>query len=211
MSKMKNDSHEVVWHNATVTRVRRQQLNRHRSFVLWFTGLSGSGKSTIAHAVEEQLHQAAMRTFVFDGDNVRHGLCADLGFSDQDRSENLRRIGEMGKLFLETGVIALTAFISPLRSDRERIRAMYQLGDFYEIFVDCPLEVCEQRDVKGMYKRARAGEIKQFTGISAPYEPPENPELVLRSDLLPLDDCVSRVVDLVTRVSRNDHADRTNA
>lgn len=152
-----------------------------------------------------------MRTFVFDGDNVRHGLCADLGFSEQDRSENLRRIGEMGKLFLETGVIALTAFISPLRSDRERIRAMYQPGDFYEIFVDCPLEVCEQRDVKGMYKRARAGEIKQFTGISAPYEPPENPDLVLRSDLLPLDECVLRVVDLVTRVSRNEHADRTNA
>lgn len=197
----------VVWHNATVTRVRRQQLNKHRSFVLWFTGLSGSGKSTIAHAVEEQLHQAAMRTFVFDGDNVRHGLCADLGFSERDRSENLRRIGEMGKLFLETGVIALTAFISPLRSDRERIRAMYPPRDFYEIFVDCPLEVCEQRDVKGMYKRARAGEIKQFTGISAPYEPPENPDLVLRSDLLPLDECVLRVVDLVSRVSRNEHAD----
>jgi adenylylsulfate kinase len=193
---------QVVWHHATVTRDRRQQLNGHKSFVLWFTGFSGSGKSTIAHAVEEELHAAGMRTFVFDGDNVRHGLCADLGFSERDRSENLRRIGEMGKLFLEAGVIALTAFISPLRADRERIRSMYQPGEFFEIFIDCPLEVCEQRDVKGMYKRARAGEIKQFTGISAPYEPPHAPDLTLRSNSLSLEECVSRVVALVSGVSQ---------
>jgi adenylylsulfate kinase len=152
-----------------------------------------------------------MRTFVFDGDNVRHGLCADLGFSERDRSENLRRIGEMGKLFLEAGVIALTAFISPLRSDRERIRSMYQPGEFFEIFVDCPLEVCEGRDVKGMYKRARAGEIKQFTGISAPYEPPENPDLILRSDLLSLEECVARVVDLATRAGQQGNGEPGNA
>lgn len=200
----------IVWHHATVTRDRRQALNGHRSFVLWFTGFSGSGKSTIAHAVEEQLHSRGMRTFVFDGDNVRHGLCADLGFSERDRSENLRRIGEMGKLFLEAGVIALTAFISPLRADRERIRAMYRPGDFHEIFVDCPLEVCEQRDVKGMYRRARAGEIKEFTGISAPYEPPQAPELVLQSHLMSLDECVSRVMELVARADRQGGAERAD-
>jgi adenylylsulfate kinase len=189
----------VVWHHATVTRARREQLNGHRSFLLWFTGLSGAGKSTIAHACEEALHQAGCRTFVFDGDNVRHGLCADLGFSERDRSENLRRIGEMGKLFLEAGVVSLTAFISPLKADRQRIRSMYRPGDFYEIFIDCPLEECERRDVKGMYKRARAGEIKEFTGISAPYEAPENPDLILRTDRHSVEECVEEVMKLCRR------------
>lgn len=172
-------SANTVQHRATVSRSRREQLNRHRSVILWFTGLSGSGKSTVAHAVEEELHQAGCRTFVFDGDNVRHGLCANLSFSEDDRHENIRRIGEMAKLFLEAGVIAMTAFISPFRTDRERVRALVSENDFIEIFCDSPLAICEERDVKGLYKRARSGEIKNYTGISSPYEAPEHPDLTL--------------------------------
>jgi len=173
------NSANVVRHHATVTRNRRERLNKHRSVIVWFTGLSGSGKSTLAHAVEEELHQLGCRTFVFDGDNVRHGLCANLGFSEEDRHENIRRIGEMAKLFIEAGVIALTAFISPYRADRQRVKALVAENDFIEIYCDSPLEVCEQRDVKGLYKRARKGEIKNYTGISSPYEEPEHPDLVL--------------------------------
>lgn len=190
-------STDVVWHSATVTRERREQMNRHRAVILWFTGLSGAGKSTLAHAVEESLHQLGCRTFVFDGDNVRHGLCSDLGFSSRDREENIRRIGEMTKLFLEAGVISLTAFISPYRAGRERVRALVPHGDFLEIFCKCSLDVCEARDVKGMYKRARACEIDDFTGISSPYEEPTNPELVVETDRLPLDDSVAKVMDLL--------------
>lgn len=173
------NSSNVVYHRATVNRGRREKLNKHKSVIVWFTGLSGSGKSTLAHAVEEELHQAGCRTFVFDGDNVRHGLSANLGFSEEDRHENIRRIGEMSKLFIEAGVIALTAFISPYKADRERVRAMVSENDIIEIYCDCPLAVCEERDVKGLYKKARAGEIKNYTGISSPYEKPEHPDLVL--------------------------------
>lgn len=187
----------VVWHHATVTRQRREQLNGHKGTILWFTGLSGAGKSTLAHAVEEALHRRHCRTFVFDGDNVRHGLCADLGFTAADREENIRRIGEMAKLFLEAGVIALTAFISPFRKDRERVRSLVPHGDFIEIFCHCPLEICEQRDVKGLYRRARAGEISDFTGISSPYEKPENPELTIDTNTLPLAAGVSQVIALL--------------
>ncbi len=187
-------STNVVWHNATVTRDRRESLNGHKSVALWFTGLSGAGKSTIAHAVEERLHGLGCRTFVFDGDNVRHGLCSDLGFSDEDRSENLRRIGEMVKLFTEAGVIALTAFISPFVKDRERVRNLLPHGDFLEIYCRCSLSVCEDRDVKGLYKRARAGEIKEFTGISSPYEEPLNPELTLDTDQQTVEECVDQVL-----------------
>jgi adenylylsulfate kinase len=190
-------SSNVVWHHATVTRVRREELNDHRSVILWFTGLSGAGKSTLAHAVEEQLHQRGCRTFVFDGDNVRHGLCSDLGFSAKDREENIRRVGEMAKLFLEAGVISLTAFISPFRSDRERVRSLVPHGDFLEIYCRCPVEVCEARDVKGMYKRARAGEIKEFTGISSPYEEPDAPELVVDTAALTLEESVDQVLELL--------------
>ena len=189
----------VRWHNATVTRARRERLNGHRSIVVWFTGLSGAGKSTIAHTVEEQLHQAGCRTFVFDGDNVRHGLCSDLGFSAQDRHENIRRIAEMGKLFLETGVVSLTAFISPYRRDREFVRRLVGDADFLEIYCRCPVEICEQRDVKGLYKRARRGEIKEFTGISAPYEEPQSPDLVVDTASMPLDRCVEAVLELLTQ------------
>lgn len=187
----------VCWHQAKVTRQNRATLNGHKSLILWFTGLSGAGKSTIAHAVEEKLYHMGCRTFVFDGDNVRHGLCADLGFSVQDREENIRRISEMAKLFNEAGVIALTAFISPFRADRQKARTLVADGDFIEIYCRCSLAVCEQRDVKGLYARTRAGEIKEFTGISSPYEEPEQPELVLDTDKLPLEDCVARVVNLL--------------
>jgi adenylylsulfate kinase len=189
----------VVWHHATVTRARREALNGHRAGVVWFTGLSGAGKSTLAHAVEEALHRRACRTYVFDGDNVRHGLCSDLGFSIEDRSENIRRISEMTKLFVQAGVIALTAFISPLRSDRGRVRELLGDTDFVEVYVKCPLEVCESRDVKGMYAKARRGLIKEFTGISSPYEEPESPDLVVDTAAMDLDASVLQVVELLAR------------
>lgn len=185
----------IVWHHATVTRRRREEQNNHQGAILWFTGLSGAGKSTLAHAVEETLHQQGCCTFVLDGDNVRHGLCGDLGFSDKDRIENIRRVGEVSKLFMEAGIIVLTAFISPFRADRERVRGMVEHGSFIEIYCDSPIEICEQRDVKGLYGKARAGEIKEFTGISSPYEVPENPELTLNTATKELDDCVARVIE----------------
>ncbi|MEQ1837225.1 MAG: adenylyl-sulfate kinase [Candidatus Nitrotoga sp.] len=189
-----NLSTNVVWHHATVTRARREAQNGHRGAIIWFTGLSGAGKSTLAHAVEEELHQRGCRTFVLDGDNVRHGLCGDLGFSTKDRVENIRRIGEMAKLFMEAGVIVLTAFISPYRADRERVRGMVAHGDFIEIYCDSPIAVCESRDVKGLYKKARAGQISEFTGISSPYEAPENPELTVNTGAAELDECVQQVI-----------------
>ena len=181
-------------HRALITRSQRHEQAGHRSVILWFTGFSGSGKSTLAHAVEEILFKQGCRTFVFDGDNVRHGLCADLGFSKKDREENIRRIGEMSKLFIEAGVIALTAFISPFRADRDKVRSLVDKGDFIEIYCSAPLEACEQRDTKGLYAKARAGKIPDFTGISSPYEPPLNPELVIDTANLALDGCVDQVV-----------------
>lgn len=193
-------SSNIVWHKATVTRARREAANGHRSVILWFTGLSGAGKSTLAHAVEERLHQLKMNTFVFDGDNVRHGLCADLGFSQEDRVENIRRIGEMSKLIIEAGVIALTAFISPFRADRDRVRALVNDGDFIEVYCRASVDQCESRDVKGLYAKARSGEISDFTGISSPYEEPENAEVIADTGSKPLDECVDRVIDyLVTQ------------
>lgn len=187
----------ILWHEATVTRTRRERQNGHKGAIVWFTGLSGAGKSTLAHAVEECLHQMGCHTFVFDGDNVRHGLCADLGFSVTDRSENLRRIGEMVKLFLEAGVISLTAFISPFRKDRERLRSAVAAGDFIEVYCRCPLQVCEDRDVKGLYSLARAGEIKDFTGISSPYEEPEDPDLLLDTAADSLAACTEKLIELL--------------
>lgn len=201
-------SSNVVWHHATVTRKRREELNGHRSVLLWFTGLSGAGKSTLAHAVEEHLYQNGRSTFTFDGDNVRHGLCSDLGFSTEDRVENIRRIGEMAKLFLEAGVIALTAFISPFRADRAKVRSLVPQGEFLEIYCRCSLEVCEERDIKGLYKRARSGDIKNFTGISSPYEEPVDPELIVDTGILPLEDCVTKVVGLLRErgvIGQNQH------
>lgn len=188
------DRPNVIWHHALITRSARQKMNGHRSLVVWFTGLSGSGKSTLSHAVEEKLHEIGCRTFVLDGDNVRHGLCGDLGFSEDDRRENMRRIGEMAKLFAEAGVITLTAFISPYRADRQRVRQLFDPDDFVEVYCRCPLEVCEARDVKGMYRRARAGEIRDFTGISSPYEEPVTPELTVDTGCLSLGQCVDQVM-----------------
>jgi adenylylsulfate kinase len=180
----------TVWHNATVTRKRREDKNKHKAVVLWFTGLSGAGKSTLAHAVEEQLFQYGFNTFVLDGDNIRHGLCGDLGFSDIDRKENIRRISETAKLMLEAGVITLTAFISPFRAERALARKLMPQGD-------CPLAVCEQRDVKGLYLKARKGEIQNFTGISSPYEEPEKPELRIDTSTLSLEQSVQKVIALL--------------
>ena len=194
-------SSNTVWHNATVTRERREKLNGHKSAILWFTGLSGSGKSTVAHSVEEALHQLGCKTFVFDGDNVRHGLCRDLTFTDEDRKENLRRIGEMVKLFLDAGTISLTAFISPFKEDREKIRSMVAEGDFVEVYCRCPISRCEERDVKGLYKKARAGEIPHFTGISSPYEEPENAEIIIDTDgTVSLEETVKTVITTLQKL-----------
>ncbi len=181
MSSSAIKSSNVVWHESAVTRGDRERLKSHKGVVLWFTGLSGAGKSTLAHAVEEACFNRACHTYVLDGDNVRHGLCGDLGFTAQDRTENIRRIGEMSKLFVDAGVIVLTAFISPFRDDRERVRKLMPEGDFLEIYCKSSLERCEERDVKGLYRRARAGEIPEFTGISSPYEEPLNPELTVNT------------------------------
>ena len=184
----------TIFHNATVTRQRREKLNNHKSVVIWFTGLSGSGKSTLAHSVEEELHKLGCRTFVLDGDNVRHGLSSNLTFSNDDRKENIRRIGEAAKLMMEAGVIAMTAFISPFKKDRNTVRQLLAQGDFIEIYCNASLGACESRDVKGLYKRARAGEIKNYTGIDSPYEAPDNPELVIDTEGESLEESVAKVI-----------------
>jgi adenylylsulfate kinase len=187
-------SRNIVWHPRTVTRNEREAIGGHRGATIWLTGLSGSGKSTIAVELEKQLWDRGVHAFVLDGDNIRHGLNKDLGFSPSDRTENIRRIGEVAKLFTEAGMIAITAFISPYRADRDQVRAVMHDGDFIEVHAECSLDVCEQRDPKGLYKKARAGEIPEFTGISAPYEAPRNPELVLRTDQLSEEECVTRLL-----------------
>ena len=189
----------VHWHGAQVTSEDRARLNGHPGLVLWFTGLSGSGKSTLANALDARLHGLGLHTYVLDGDNVRHGLCKDLGFSDQDREENIRRIGEVAKLFHNAGVITMTAFISPFRADRDRVRELLPEGDFIEVYCQCDLEVCEERDPKGLYKKARAGEIPEFTGISSPYEEPESPEIVVDTGRKSLDECVQQIVAYVAK------------
>jgi adenylylsulfate kinase len=171
----------------------RQTRNNHKSFVLWFTGLSGSGKSTLAYAIEHKLFERGSNVIVLDGDNVRHGLCSDLGFSEHDRHENMRRIGEAAKLFVESGTIVLAAFVSPYREDRERVRSRLPHGDFYEVFCDCELALCESRDPKGLYARARKGEIDNFTGISAPYEEPIKPDMVINSGVMSIEEEVELV------------------
>lgn len=171
----------LTWFNGYLTAEDRENLHGHKGAVVWFTGLSASGKSTIAHFLEKELYQRGCSTYVLDGDNVRHGLCADLMFSPEDREENIRRIGEMVKLFVDAGIVVLSAFISPYRKDRQRVRALLSEGQFFEIYVECPLEVCAARDKKGIYAKAKAGVIKNFTGVSAPYEPPENPEVVIQA------------------------------
>ena len=189
----------VVWHETKITRQDRERLLNQKGVVLWFTGLSGSGKSTLANEVAHLLHERGRLAYVLDGDNIRHGLNKNLGFSPQDREENIRRIGEVANLFADAGVIAITAFISPYRKDRDRARRLLGDGRFAEIYVSCSLEVCEQRDPKGMYAKARRGEIQEFTGISAPYEAPENPEIEVCTDSMSVEECVRKVVAFLER------------
>lgn len=190
---MKQKATNVHWHEGQIKKEDRERLNNQKGVCLWFTGLSGSGKSTIALKVESMLFERGARSYVLDGDNIRHGLNKDLGFSPEDREENIRRIGEVAKLFVDAGMIVMTAFISPYRADRDKVRNLMEDGEFVEIYVECDLDVCEQRDPKGLYKKARAGEIKEFTGIDAPYEEPENPELVINT---------SEVTDVATNAKR---------
>ena len=187
----------ITWHDADVQQEDRERLNGHKAVTLWFTGLSGSGKSTLAHAVENALFDRQCRTYVLDGDNVRHGLNKDLGFSPEDREENIRRIGEVAKLFTQAGVINLTAFISPYRADRDQARNIAEEGTFFEIYVKCALDVCEERDPKGLYKKARAGEIAEFTGISAPYEEPDNPEIVVDTGEQSVEECTAEILNVL--------------
>lgn len=184
----------IIWHPSNITKHDRERLNGHFAATLWLTGLSASGKSTLAHEVEDQLYNREVRAYVLDGDNIRHRLNRDLGFSPEDRRENIRRIGEVARLFNEVGFIVLCAFISPYRADRRTVRELHEDGSFYEIFCRCPLEVCEQRDPKGLYKKARAGEIKEFTGITAPYEEPESPELIIDTDKLTVKESAATVI-----------------
>ena len=190
-------STNIIYHQASVTRDRRNQSNKHQSIVIWFTGLSGSGKSTLAHVLEEKLFNKGCSTYVLDGDNIRHGLNSNLDFSDKDRKENIRRIGEVSKLMFQAGVIVMTAFISPFGDDRLKVRKLIPKGNFIEIYCKASLEICEKRDVKGLYKRARAGEIKNYTGIDSPYEAPENPELIIDTDKESLGESVSKIFDFL--------------
>jgi len=217
---MTQDSHvQVHWHDHAVVRKEREELNGHRGCVVWFTGLSACGKSTVANLVDHRLHSMGVHSYVLDGDNIRHGLNAGpgmlrekhgnefatrfgLGFSAQDREENIRRIGTVAKLFCEAGIVAITAFISPYRVDRDRVRASLADGDFVEILVDAPLEVCEARDPKGLYKKARAGELKGFTGIDDPYEPPKRPELVLDAATKTAEELAGEVIEYLTSAGK---------
>jgi adenylylsulfate kinase len=191
-------TNNVFWHASQVDRQMRQSRSKHKSFVLWLTGLSGSGKSTLAYAIEHKLFQCGSNVVVLDGDNIRHGLCSDLGFSEHDRHENMRRIGETAKLFVESGSIVLAAFVSPYREDRERVRSRLPHGEFYEVYCECDLSLCEARDPKGLYARARKGEIDNFTGISAPYEEPIKPDIVINSGSMSIEE----EVDLVFQALR---------
>ncbi|NLS39088.1 adenylyl-sulfate kinase [Bacillus subtilis] len=185
----------IIWHPAAISKSDRQSLNGHKSCVLWFTGLSGSGKSVLANAVDEKLYRRGIQSYVLDGDNIRHGLNKDLGFQTGDRIENIRRIGEVAKLFVDSGQMILTAFISPFREDRDMVRALFPKGEFFEIYVKCPLHVCEQRDPKGLYKKARNGEIKHFTGIDSPYEAPISPDFIIESDQISISDGADLIIN----------------
>lgn len=190
MSKAKN----ITWHHSAVTKNDRRTQGAQGSCVLWFTGLSGSGKSTIANAVSKELFIHGINEYVLDGDNIRHGLNRDLGFSDHDRTENIRRIGEVAKLFVDSGKIVTTAFISPFQKDRDHVRSLFEEGEFIEVFVQCPIEICEERDPKQLYAKARKGEIKEFTGIDSPYEAPPHPEIIIQSHLVTVDEAVQHIL-----------------
>lgn len=205
---IKSKSTNIVWSETAIDKEKRNRLNKHRSTILWFTGLSGSGKSTVANALEQRLYKMGMRTYILDGDNVRHGLNRDLSFNDKDRQENIRRIGEVSKLFLDAGTIVLTAFISPFREDRRLVRQLVNTTEFIEVYIKCPIEVCEGRDVKGLYKKARQGEIKHFTGIDSPYEEPEDPELVIDTAKLSIEQSVDKILNYLAMHAYIEHASR---
>ena len=193
-NKSENSEKNIKWHEISIDRKKLEKMHGHKGMVLWFTGLSGSGKSTLANALNEALHLRGISTYVLDGDNIRHGLCKDLGFSDSDREENIRRIGEVANLFMNAGIVAITAFVSPFKADRDKVRTIIGSNDFIEIYCAANLSVCEKRDTKGLYKKARLGEIKDFTGISSPYEIPEKPEIIIDTGNIGLTDSVQKII-----------------
>ena len=202
MKKHETDDN-IVWHNQQITKNKRETLLNQKPCILWFTGLSGSGKSTIANAVEQELFTRGIKTYLLDGDNVRHGLNKDLGFSEMDRIENIRRIGEVSKLFVDSGLIVLTAFISPFKSDRQIAKSLVNYDEFIEVFVNTSLEVCESRDPKGLYEKARNGDMKNFTGIDSPYENPEEPKIEIKTDELSIQKCCDKIIDYLLKCSRS--------
>ena len=197
-NRQEDNSSNIVWHKHKVGKDERAKLKQQKPCVLWFTGLSGSGKSTIANLLEQKLYSLAKQSYLLDGDNIRHGLCGDLGFSDKDRVENIRRISELGKLFVDSGLIVLAAFISPFRTDRSFARSLLAEGEFIEIFVDAPLAVCEERDPKGLYKKARRGEIQKFTGIDSDYQSPTDAEITVNTENNNVEQCVEIILDYLT-------------
>ncbi|OAS83394.1 MULTISPECIES: adenylyl-sulfate kinase [Metabacillus] len=192
-------TNNIVWHDSSVTKEERRKKNNYQSMCIWFTGLSGSGKSTLANALARHLFEANIQTYVLDGDNIRHGLNKDLGFTDEDRKENIRRIGEVSKLFVDSGQIVLTAFISPFREDRQQVRDILSDDEFFEVYVKCSLDECEVRDPKGLYKKARNNEIKHFTGIDSPYEEPENPAIIVDTETQTVEESVKQIVDYLVQ------------
>ncbi|HKR05153.1 MAG TPA: adenylyl-sulfate kinase [Bacteroidia bacterium] len=193
------DTKNIIRQDYKISKKDRVRLNGHKPLIVWFTGLSGSGKSTLAGQVEEHLYEMGVRTYLLDGDNIRHGLNNNVDFSEEGRKENIRRIGEVAKLFADAGIVVLTAFISPFRADRDQVRFLVETGEFTEIFVNCPIEICEQRDVKGLYKKARAGEISDFTGISSPFENPVKPEMEIKTDVMSVEESVDAIVKYITK------------
>ena len=191
------NSENIKWHNLSIDRNKLEKMRGHKGMVIWLTGLSGSGKSTLANALNEFLYSGGLSTYVLDGDNIRYGLCKDLGFSDEDRQENIRRIGEVANLFMNAGIITITAFVSPFIRDRNKVREIIGSNDFIEVYCAADITICEKRDTKGLYKKARLGEIKDFTGISSPYEAPENPEIVVDTGSLNLNDSVKKIINFL--------------
>ncbi|MDU3871304.1 MAG: adenylyl-sulfate kinase [Staphylococcus warneri] len=189
-----SETKHITWHESEVTKAQRQTRNGHQSVLIWFTGLSGSGKSTVSVALEKALFEDGKQTYRLDGDNVRHGLNKNLGFSPEDRQENIRRIGEVGKLMVDSGAITVTAFISPYKQDRDNVRQLFEEQEFIEVYTECSIETCEQRDPKGLYKKARTGEIPEFTGISASYEPPEEPEIIINTEDNSVESSVNQIL-----------------
>jgi len=201
----KKSEKNIQWHHQTIDRKKLEKMRGHKGMVIWFTGLSGSGKSTLANALNESLHLKGLSTFVLDGDNIRHGLCNDLGFSDADREENIRRIGEVANLFMNAGIIAITAFVSPFKNDRAKVKNIIGADDFIEVYCAANLDVCEERDTKGLYKKARAGEIKEFTGISSPYEVPPNPNIIVETGSMNLKDSVKQIIAYLNQMNYLDN------